>query len=71
MVPVFTYVTYLLPSCTLAKSHISHISHISEHRHHRLNYFAAGVYQIGDDQARSWSVNGIPSGIGSPLFTES
>ncbi len=23
------------------------------HRHHRLNYFAAGVYQIGEDQARS------------------
>ena len=32
---------------------------------------ASGVYQIGDDQARSWIVAGIPSGIGSPLFTES
>ena len=32
---------------------------------------ASGVYQMGEDQARSWSVVGIPSGIGSPLFTES
>ena len=33
--------------------------------------FTGGVYQIGEDQARSWSVAGIPSGTGIPLFTES
>ena len=30
-----------------------------------------GVYQIGDDQARSWRLVGMPSGMGRPLFTES
>ena len=34
-------------------------------------FIASGVYQIGDDQARSWIVVGMPSGIGRPLFTES
>jgi len=32
---------------------------------------ASGVYQIGEDQARSWIVAGTPSGIGNPLLTES
>jgi hypothetical protein len=28
---------------------------------------AGGMYQMGDDQARSWSVAGTPSEIGRPL----
>ena len=41
-----------------------------------INYFFAVfissvVYQIGDDHARSWIVNGMPSGTGIPVFNES
>lgn len=30
----------------------------------KLSYFAAGVYQIGDDQARSWMIAGTSWGSG-------